>query len=121
MGISKVSLKLDMRKRKSFLILDLAFVKLLQCASKFGDDLNISANKDLVCGLHGYGEDIDADSYSGNCLLPIRARVHSAFSSFRNRSSAGTKPLELPSSRGEVSSVNFSSRSAAQCPQLPTS
>jgi hypothetical protein len=113
MGISKVSLKLDMRKRKSILIPDLAFVKLLQCASKFGDDLNISANKDLVCGIHGYGEDIDADSYSGNCLLPIPARAPFAFSSFRNCSSAGTKLTGRPSSKEEESSVSFSSRSAA--------
>jgi hypothetical protein len=35
------------RRGKSILTF-LAFVKLLQCASKFGDDLNISANKDLV-------------------------------------------------------------------------
>lgn len=45
MGISKVSQRAQ--KRMSFLTL-VAFVKLLQCASKFGDDLNISANKDLV-------------------------------------------------------------------------
>lgn len=52
MGISRVSQELDVRKGRLFLIPNLAFVKLLQCASKFGDDLNISANKDLVSGIH---------------------------------------------------------------------
>jgi len=45
MVTSRVSLNL--KKGRSILI-PVAFVKLLQCASKFGDDLNISANKDLV-------------------------------------------------------------------------
>jgi hypothetical protein len=40
-------------RRRSFLTFT-AFVKLLQCASKFGDDLNISANKDLVSLLDSF-------------------------------------------------------------------
>ena len=102
MGTSRVSLDLDVRKGRLSLIPNLAFVKLLQCASKFGDDLNISANKDLVSGPHRSEGEKETDSYSGNCLLPIPARVPSAFSSCRNRSSAGTKPSGQALSREEV-------------------